>query len=167
MIMKKVGFSLIECMIYCMVMAITMAFWFHGIAIFNRLCKHQTKEINLLSSVYSTFDVFVRDLRIAPYDSNLWPLRTHSSFIFKYNASTYIGWEYKDAAMVRYQGSYDCRTHTWLKKTKSLVLTTVQDCSFISSDLDTHIKTMTIAIKLQDKQYERLVHIQPSCKEQA
>lgn len=156
--MKKDGFSLLECMVYCMLIAIVMMVWFTGVASFTRTCTAQADQTNLLSTVYSALDVLVRDVRKAPRNLYAWSLMSNVAFIFKVD-DLFIGWEYKDGHLLRYQGNYDHITKQWSKKTKSLVLDNVQQCAFTFNYVNQNMISLEIVLIAHDKKINRIIYV--------
>lgn len=156
--MKKNGFSLIECMLYCILVAVIMMLWFNGVASFTRLCTAQANQTNSIATVYSALDVFVRDVRKAPHNLIQWPLMTDTVFIFALNDSS-IGWEYKDGQLLRYHGNYNGNNKQWIKKTKSLVLDNVQACFFVFNHSNHTMMSIEIALDLWGKKISRISYL--------
>ena len=156
--MKRSGFSLIECMVYCIMVATIMMLWFNGLASFTRLCTAQSCQINSISTAYSALDVFVRDIRKAPHPLFVWPLTMDTAFIFKLD-DLFIGWEYADKKLFRYQGDYNNKTKQWIKRSKSLVLDNVQECSFSFNCFNQDIVSIKIMLMVQGKKLKRISYI--------
>lgn len=157
--MNKDGFSLIGCMIYCLILATIMMLWFNGVVSYTRLCTTQAHQINTLSTAYSALDVFARDIRNAPHEFAMWPLITDTTFIFKLDESIYIGWEYAQGQLIRYQGNYSSDHMQWLKRTKSLILDSVQNCSFSFNYLNQDIVSIGTNFILQGKKFNRMAYV--------
>lgn len=156
--MNKNGFSLIECMVYCILVAMIMMLWFNGVGSFTRLCTAQANQTNSITTVYSALDVFVRDVRKAPRNFIQWPLITDTAFIF--SADNYsIGWEYKDRQLLRYHGNYNSNNKQWVKKTKSLVLDNVHACSFAYTHSNHAMMSIEIALDLRGKKISRIGYL--------
>jgi len=152
------GFSLIECMVYCVIVATIMMLWFNGVASFTRVCTTQAGQINLTSTAYSALDVFVRDIRKAPHNFNEWPLMTDTACVFKLDEYS-IGWEYKDGQLFRYQGNYNGSDKQWVKKTKSLVLDALQGCSFAYNRSNQTMVSIEITLMTQGKKLNRISYL--------
>jgi len=157
--MNKNGFSLIECMVYCVLMATIMLIWFNGVASFTRLCNTYAYHTNALSTVYSALDVFARDIRKAPHAAYLWPLVTDTAFIFTLPDSTSIGWECTDGQLLRYQGNYNSVAQQWSKKTKSLILDTIQTGSFAFNNLNQENMSAEIRLVSYGKKFSRMSYV--------
>lgn len=167
--MNSKGFSLIECMLYCAIVAVIMLLWFNGVASFIRTCTTQANQINSLSAVYSALDVLVRDIRKAPNLASAWPLITDSIFVFEefhdspesptQTNSSSIGWEYKDKQLLRYQGNYKSNKQEWTKRAKSLVLSDVETCSFSFNLVNQTMVAVTIIMVVQGEKIERTGYI--------
>jgi type II secretory pathway component PulJ len=156
---KKSGFSLIECMVYCLIMATIMMLWFNGVASFTRICTAQMYQTNSLSTVYSALDVFTRDIRKAPHATYVWPVITDIAFVFTLPDASSIGWEYKNNRLLRYHGQYNSATKQWIKKTKSLILTDVQTCSFLFNRLNQEDMSVQILLTLHGKTFSRTSYV--------
>ncbi len=156
--MKKTGFSLIECMVYCVIVATIIMLWFNGVASFTGLCNAQAHQINSLSTVYSALDVFTRDVRKAPHTLYAWPLITNTSFVFELDGF-FIGWEYTNKKLFRYQGDYNSITKQWVKKAKSLVLDNVQECSFSFNYFNQNMVSIEITLMVYGKRLNRMSYI--------
>lgn len=157
--MKRAGFSLIECMVYCLLIATIMMLWFNGVASFTRICTAQAYQTNSLSAVYSALDVFARDIRRAPHATYLWPVITDTAFVFTLPDLSNIGWEYRDDQLIRYHGNYNNAKKQWIKKTKSLILDNVQTCSFIFNRLDQEGMSVQIALVFYGKTFSRMSYV--------
>jgi len=156
--MNKVGFSLMECMAYCIIVAIIMMLWFNAVASFTRLCTTQACQINSLTTAYSALDVFTRDIRKAPREQYLWPLITDTAFVFKL-PDFFIGWECREGQLIRYQGNYNSVNKQWIKKTKSLVLDTIDACSFSLKYFHKDIVSIKITFMAYGKTLSRTSYV--------
>ena len=157
--MNKLGFSLIECMLYCGILALVMMLWFNGVSFFTRACFAQTCQINSVSTLYTAFDVIIRDIRKAPKNLSSWSLLSNSKFVFKLDKTNSIGWEFINGQLIRYQGAYNYENKQWAKRTKSLVLKDIEKGSFSFNYMNQQLISLLITIKSHGKTIERISYL--------
>jgi len=144
---KYAGFSLIECMIYCMVLAILFMTWFHGMVVAHTaFVKKATKTIQL-SNVYAAHDMLIRDIRHAPSKSTQWKLCTNTQLIWHQQEND-IGWMIHNNTLFRIEGTYDAERQKWCKKKQSVALFDVARISFTKHSMLEYIKSIKCKLVL-------------------
>jgi hypothetical protein len=136
-----------------------MIVWFNGTVSFMRVCATKTDHINRLSAVYSSLDVWARDIRKAPRSVYAWHVMSDTSCVITLSDSSSIGWEYKDGALVRYHGVYEADKKEWIKKNKSLVLDGAHACSFHYAQSDQEIISVVITCNVKGTTFSRVSYL--------
>ena len=128
------GFSLIECMGYCVVIGCVLVTLFSGLIPLMGTTIKIHKSMQQLSCVYTAIDFCVRDLtEHKPID------RFHGdgprSLLWQYTFSgQYIEWVLSDDVLMRIEGKYDHIRNRWNEHSKSVVCKYLKDASFLVED---------------------------------
>jgi len=126
----KGGFTLIECMVYIVVLSIIVLLFFSGTLHLYRVIRISARSNSCMLSLYSAGDTFARDIRLRP------PFKNHIEYsangiIWYYQDSRAIGWFLKDEALVRVEGIYTLGTGTWSDHTKSIICKPITTVRFL------------------------------------
>lgn len=126
---QKEGMTLIECMIYCTLLAwmgMLVAQLGHR---YVRLTQSLGNQSKLMADVCVAGDLLARDVASAMPQGDSWRLATGSNLIFSVN-NRQIGWTVTNNQLVRFVGIYDAASDKWHSYSRSLTLDCVEDVSF-------------------------------------
>jgi len=128
--MNKLGFSLIECMAYCLLFALLMIMLFKFAVAMQVRVAHQSKAGSSLTNISAAHDVFAHDMRQASSHKTFWKKTTLNELIWL-EGDKDIGWHFSDNKLFRIEGSYSSSLELWTQKTKSLVADNISSAQFL------------------------------------
>lgn len=148
----KKGFSLIELMIYLVIVCGIVLMLFQLIVNATIRLTTVRKQAHLCTMFYSTCARIMRDVQAAPAQDHYWKKITDHECIWHTTDEYDLGWYLEGNILYRLKGIYDATKQTWKKKTRQCVLTNVDSCLFNAHKKDQTISalTITVAIKLPD-----------------
>lgn len=117
--MKRVGFSLVECMVYVCIMMLLSFFATEFFARNYLQLNSYIKKNNSLMSLYAAQDALSNDLALADDDEMYWIQKTNE-LICKTIQSD-VGWHVHNKTLYRVSGEYDFNRQQWNKKNKALI----------------------------------------------
>jgi len=118
---KSVGMTLIECMIYLVILSWLILLVVQGGYQYMYVLKRLNQRTVMTADFCITTDILARDLSHATAENPL--VRTENDhLIFMVAPDHMIGWELIDGAFVRYDGIYDIAQKQWSSATRSRVL---------------------------------------------
>ncbi|MDR3550540.1 MAG: hypothetical protein P4L31_03945 [Candidatus Babeliales bacterium] len=131
--MIKKGFSLIECMVYSFLFILLTTMLFGWLSAVQSRAMRTNKDDSL--GVECAFDMFSRDVRMAPSAPELWKKITKHELIWhtdKHDVCWRLAKNGKSQAweLFRIEGNYSMYNDTWIKKSKSLIVKDIQDLIF-------------------------------------
>lgn len=114
------GFSLVECLVYCVVCSVFFILTFQWILKAHMVLKKQNTISNQIINECTAQDILLRELRQAPGQKKLWKKIAPQEIIWTNNAVD-IGWSFEKNHLIRYEGSYSSKLEQWSQTTKSIV----------------------------------------------
>lgn len=156
--MNRGGFGLIECMIYCLLVALLAVTWMQGIASVCRALSGYSRQCNAMVVLYSAHDLLVRDLRNAPRTNKGWKKVLPTELIWHTNG-TDIGWQFIDNQLVRMEGVYQAGSDSWSKRSKSIVATNLEQIQFQANQKGGKVSSVGIRLQGHGHTIERDVWI--------
>ncbi len=118
--MNKNGFSLLEFLVYFMLLSFLATTIFSWLAHSHHTLKNRSRQATELLQLYAAHDVLVRDLRAAPALREHWK-KIHTKELIWHVGNHDVGWRVEDKKLLRLEGRYDAEKQQWMKKTKSVV----------------------------------------------
>ncbi len=149
--MKCAGFSLIEAMIYCTVLAILVMTWFHGMITSHVAFARESERITQLSNLYAAQDILRHDIRQASAHVDAWKKQSDSEIIWHVHKAD-VGWVLQDGVLLRIEGNYDSKQKKWHDKKQSIALFDVSQVSFVKHGDKNYIKSITCQLTLHNKE---------------
>lgn len=126
---QKEGMTLIECMIYCALLAwmgMLVAQLGHR---YVRLTQSLGNQSKLMADVCVAGDLLARDVASALPQGDNWKLVKLNSLIFNVN-NKQVGWTVVNNQLVRFVGAYDAANDKWRSYSRSLTLDWVENVLF-------------------------------------
>jgi type II secretory pathway pseudopilin PulG len=120
MIMVKKGFSLIESLIYCCIMAILGVLVAQFFVKQSRFYMYMRMSQQRIMMLYAAQDLLVQDLQRADSSAEQWDTRYEHLLICGMGIDSY-GWILKNTKLYRITGQYNFNTHSWHNKSTTLV----------------------------------------------
>lgn len=123
----KSGFSLIEVLLYCVLLSVLVTFLFGWVHKTQSSLKNESSMIMNYMGDCAAIDRLAHDLRQAPAALDHWA-RMHSNEIIWYTGKTYIGWKLTGSQLARYEGVF--KDAQWVDYTRSLIHEQIHKISF-------------------------------------
>lgn len=119
MMRNIIGFSLIECLVYCVVLgllSITISQYFSNMCTRIHCLSAEQKEIFIQASVHQ---LLLRDFQSAEVRKEYW--YCNGSHIICHVGSDSIGWYLQDSNLYRSKGRFNFLGHVWEERHTALV----------------------------------------------
>jgi len=130
------GFSLIECMVYCVALGILMVCCFNGVLVVYMNLAAAGNRAMCSTGLYGAHDQLVHDIRLAPAERAAWKKIEKQELVWRGKKED-MGWSVKDDRLLRLTGQYHAENNKWHKKVTSVVLTSVKSVAFaVQADAD-------------------------------
>lgn len=124
---SRVGFSIIECMVYCSLACLLCWLIFSWVGASQSFLGRINKKSKALLDLYGSVDVFARDIMEAPSNKDFWKMRDKHELVW-HTAQEDLGWIWRDGSLYRVSGHY--RDGKWTGSTKSLVHNYLKNVEF-------------------------------------
>ena len=107
---RKTGFSLLECMIYCFILALISVCWFSAVSQIIGATRSSMTTVYTVQLLTSASDFLARDLREAPVSLREWHLSTQTHLSWP-TAEGLVHWGYENGTLKR--SMYLYHTKKW------------------------------------------------------
>jgi prepilin-type N-terminal cleavage/methylation domain-containing protein len=124
------GFTLIECLIYLVLIAFIATISISAIKQLWDVCIRSEKKRTLLINMMAAHDVLLHDLQQAPQTKKKWKICDASCLIWRNQNEEDRGWVHEEGSLFRITGIYDSKKKSWQKKSKNLVAPGIQKVQF-------------------------------------
>ncbi len=160
--MRVQGFSLIECLVYILLLTILTSMTFTWVASVHKRLTCIGTACNQTTQLYAAHDALARDLACASKNKEQWKKITDSCCIWSTNNRD-ICWQLEDRKLVRLAGTYNATTQSWQKKVKNIVATGVKKIEFILIVNNGQIQVVTSQLDgtVNNKEYSTMRTVVP------
>lgn len=151
--MKRKGFSLIECMIYCILTIFLLYLvvpWSIRVLSLNAIIF---KNIQLFVDTSITRDLFVKDIFDSSNHKDNWIIVSEKCLLWRNQRNSYIEWSCKNNALYRSVGIYNEKEKKWNKKHTDLVLKDVKEAYFTIDQTPSQIQLITLQSIINKHRY--------------
>lgn len=154
--MNKRGFLLIECVMYCALLAILMCATLHLTLRVYQASRHAGATCTAWSQLETALDVFSRDVAQALPIAAHWE-KDVSHIQFQTNEASAISWGLHKGSLVRRAREYNTQKKTWRSAVKSVA---IEKCADMHLDVaindEGHAQSVTLRCiaEINSKKYE-------------
>ncbi len=120
LIWHKKDITLLECLLYMTFMAWLFSASMIMVSRTWRDCITISRKQRSSITLYSAYDLLVRDLQCAPSGRAAWKEITPTTLIW-HSGGADIGWFVQDKSLIRAQGEYSTVTKKWKKKHANVI----------------------------------------------
>lgn len=145
MIRYAKGFSLIECLVYCVIASILsiMVFTFFNQTI-TKIHIFSVQEQEIVGQ-WSAQQLLRKDIQMANSQLSDWDI-LEKAFVCKIGTRC-VGWQLKNGSLYRFKGDYDFLSHQWQKKSTALVIRNLHDFALAIQQNQRLIEAITYTLQ--------------------
>jgi len=151
----SVGFSLIECLIYCAILALM------SLLVFAYFSRQNNALRTFVASGQRSMDCFIACQLLAAdiiqaEPKQMWWHQTNDEYIFKTSQES-VAWRLHEHNVYRAKGEYDFARHAWEHKSTALVARHVAALSIQTQKNNAMVTAVTIRITHDSGSHTRTV----------
>jgi hypothetical protein len=155
---RRAGFSVIEFLIYFLIMSLLFMVSIEWILHMHRRYKKNKADIFCSVKIGGVIHYLRCDIQRISTDECHWKLFDYERYIWS-DGSLDIGWELKKRCLWRSEGHYKADMKTWSKRSKSLIAQNIDDCTLRIKREGDRVVGVTIVVRSGNMQLQQFVCI--------
>ena len=146
--MVQKAFSLLECLIYIVILGILSILIFRFFVACDQQCKWWARQGQELMVLYATSDLLAHDIKKANSNVTQWNCVSSDKMILQCSNET-IEWFLHKSNLYRIKGNYDYAQQNWLQKRQSLVAAQVKNFQYKIVTYDNSVIAVEIVLEIE------------------